>query len=151
MDYSDASQPGAALHRFRLATTALGLIVAAGPSAALASGAPALEVQELSTKGVPDAGPYLLALNRRGPMLATCFGSREAMEASQPFEAFVEVGKDGLPKLVNLQAVRDGSDPTMDACLLSQLNKARFPEAGKRIELKIILGPALPPEEAPAD
>lgn len=121
------------------------------PSIAAAGGAPALHVQELAAKGVPSTGPYLRAINRRGPMLATCYGSREALDAAQPFEAFIEVGKSGTPQLVNLQAVREGASPELDACLLMQLDKVRFPEGKRVIELSILLGPAPVLDETPAE
>jgi len=137
------------VHRLILAALVPTALLAGAP--ALAGGAPSLHVQEMAAKGADNPGPYIRAINRRGPMLATCFGSREAMQASEPFEAFLEVGKDGLPKLVNLQAVRDGSNPELDACLLSQLDKARFPEAEKKVEVSVVLAPAPPPEKAADD
>lgn len=115
---------------------------------AQASGTPSLAVQELAVKAVDNPGPYLLAINRRGPMLATCYGSREAMEASKPFEVFIEVGTDGVPAMVNLQAIRGATTAETDGCLLSQLNKARFPEAGKAVELRATMGPAPSEDDA---
>ncbi len=121
--------------------------------AAHAEGTPAVEVQELQSKGLRDVGMYIAATNRRGPMLATCFGSREALEAAPPFEAYLEIAKDGTVQLVSLQSVREGSDSEVDDCLMSQLNKLRYPEADTVISLRVTFAPARaeapPPERAP--
>jgi len=80
-------------------------------------------------------------------MLATCFGTREAMEASKPFEAFMTVGLDGRPSLVSLQGTDQTAGEELDACLVRQLDKARFPEANRMVELSVILAPAPKPGE----
>jgi hypothetical protein len=135
------------VHRPILAIAFAGTALAAYSPDARADGAPAIAVKELSTRGVLIPGPYLLALNRRGPMLATCFGTREAMEAVDPFEAFMTVGLDGRPSLVSLQGTDQTAGEDLDGCLVRQLDKARFPEANRAVELSVILAPAVKPDE----
>lgn len=110
-------------------------------------GAPSLSVQEMDLTGADDASAYLAATNRRGPMLAACYGSREALSSAVPVEAFLEVGKDGKVKLVSLAATAEGNSPELDACLLSHLNKARYPETARSVTLKLRLAPYSPPTD----
>ena len=107
-----------------------------------ASGAPSLHVVEMAVKGVKSPLAYTAATNRRGPMLATCFGTKEAMRASDPFEVFMEVAPDGSVQLVSLGRANKPNAPEVDACLLSQLDKANFPEADRLVKLRMTLGPA---------
>ena len=113
---------------------------------AIAGGSPSLHVKELSTKGAASPVAYLQALNRRGPMLATCYGSKEALTNAAPIEAFLEVGLDGVPAAVNVTNVDDPANGDLAACLLKQLDKVRFPVAEGPVEVKAVLGPA-PAEE----
>jgi len=109
---------------------------------AWASGAPSLHVVEMAVKGVKDPIAYISATNRRGPMLATCFGTKEAMRQSDPFEVSMEVATDGTVQLVSLGRANKANPVEVDACLLSQLNKARYPEADRVVKLRMTLGPA---------
>ena len=109
---------------------------------AWASGAPSLHVVEMAVKGVKDPVAYTSAANRRGPMLATCFGTKEAMRASDPFEVFMEVAVDGTVQLVSLGRANKANALEVDACLLSQLDKARFPESDRVVKLRMTLAPA---------
>ena len=121
------------------------LVVQASLSAvAWAGGAPALHVKEMSAKKVASPVEYLNALNLRGAMLATCYGSREVLAAAKPFEAFLDVGRDGLPSSVNVSLSGATATAELEACLLAQLSKARFPEADRSVEIKVVLGPAPP-------
>jgi hypothetical protein len=138
--------PGADVRSFHLSVVVVASL-ASVPGVAWSGGAPAMQVKEMTAKGVESPGVYLNAINRRGPMLATCYGSREALAEAKPFEAFLEVGKDGLPKLVNVSVAGDSLDVELDGCLLTQLNKVRFPEADKKVEVKVVLEPAPPPED----
>lgn len=115
---------------------------AAASGVVWASGAPSLVVVEMAVKGVKDPLPYTTATNRRGPMLATCFGTKEAMRTSDPFEVFIEVAADGTVQLVSLGRANKANAPEVDACLLSQLDKARFPESDRLVKLRMTLGPA---------
>ena len=117
-------------------------MVLAQARSAHASGSPSLRVKELSTKGVASPVAYLNALNRRGPMLATCYGSKEALTNAAPIEAFLEVAPDGVPGSVNVTNVDDPSNGDLAACLLKQLDKVRFPAAQGPVEVKAVLGPA---------
>lgn len=117
-------------------------MVLAQPRSATASGSPSLHVKELSTKGAASPVAYLKALNRRGPMLATCYGSKEALTNAAPIEAFLEVGPDGVPGAVNVTNVDDPSNGDLAACLLKQLDKVRFPASEGPVEVKAVLGPA---------
>ena len=110
-------------------------------SVAGANVSPALEVKELSTKGADSPVAYLVSLNRRGPMLATCFGSKETALEAEPFEAFLDVAASGVPGAVNVSNVGRNSTPELEACLLNQLGKVRFPEAESNVEVKVVLGP----------
>ena len=112
------------------------------PRPATAGGSPSLQVKELSTKGVASPVAYLNALNRRGPMLATCYGSKEALTNAAPIEAFLEVTSDGVPGSVNVANVDDPSNSDLAACLLKQLDKVRFPASEGPVEVKAVLGPA---------
>jgi hypothetical protein len=115
------------------------------PAAAWAGGAPALQVKEMSAKKVDSPVEYLNALNLRGPMLATCYGSKDVLARATPIEAFLDVAKDGAPSSVNVSLAGADATPELEACLLSQLSKARFPPADRSVEIKVILGPAPPP------
>ena len=111
---------------------------------AWAGGAPALQVKEMSAKKVDSPVEYLNALNLRGPMLATCYGSKDILAGSKPFEAFLDVGRDGIPSSVNVSLAGGAATAELEGCLLAQLSKARFPEAERSVEIKVILGPAPP-------
>lgn len=116
---------------------------------ATASGSPSLQVKELSTKGAASPVAYLNALNRRGPMLATCYGSKEALTNAALIEAFLEVAPDGVPGSVNVANVDDPSNGDLAACLLKQLDKVRFPAAEGPVEVKAVLGPASADDDEP--
>jgi len=125
--------------------------VAAGmPAVASAGGAPTLQVQEMSAKKVDSPVEYLNALNLRGPMLATCYGSKGVLAGAKPFEGFLDVGMDGVPGSVNVSLAAGEATVELEGCLLSQLSKARFPEADRRVEIKVIMGPAPPPRSTDA-
>ena len=96
----------------------------------------------MSVKGVKDPVAYVAATNRRGPMLATCFGSKEAMFATDAFEASVEVAPDGSVRQVTLGRANEANPPEVDACLLTQLDKARYPESDRVVKLRMTLEPA---------
>ncbi len=115
------------------------------PVLASAGGAPALQVKEMSAKKVDSPVEYLNALNLRGPMLATCYGSKDVLAEAKPFEAFLDVGRDGSPTSVNVALAGGEATADLESCLLSQLSKTRFPEADRSIEVRVTLGPAPPP------
>jgi len=126
---------------------ALFVVAICWPIFAEASGPPALQVKELSTKGATSPVDYLNALNRRGPMLATCYGSKDALTKAAPIEAFLDVSADGLPNAVNITNVQDPTNGELSACLVKQLDKVRFPAADGVVEVKVLLGPAPPPKK----
>ena len=131
--------------RFVVAAVVVWSAVAGG--SVWASGAPALHVTEMAVKAVKNPVVYTAAANRRGPMLATCFGTKEAMRASEPFEVFMEVAPDGTVQLVSLGRADQTNAPEVDVCLLTQLDKARFPESDRVVKLQMTLAPA-PESEA---
>ncbi len=133
------------MNRARLRSTfvcSLSCVAALWASTAFAGGAPSLHVVEMAVKGVKAPTAYISATNRRGPMLATCFGSKEAMRKTDPFEVSMEVAFDGSVQLVSLGRANEANPIEVDACLLSQLNKARYPESDQVVKLRMTLGPA---------
>ena len=119
-------------------------IVVCLPAPAEASGTPTLQVKELSTKGAESPVAYLKALNLRGPMLATCYGSKEFLDKASPIEAFFAVTVAGLPSSVNVSNVSDPTNGDLGSCLIDQLGKVRFPASDGPVEVKALLGPAPP-------
>jgi len=133
------------MHRARLKSPLVRSLLCAAAlcaGSASAGGAPSLHVVEMAVKGVKAPIDYISATNRRGPMLATCFGTKEAMRKSDPFEVAMEVAPNGSVQLVSLGRANQANPVEVDGCLLSQLNKTRFPEADQVVKLRMTLGPA---------
>ena len=99
-----------------------------------------LRVAEASFKGPGEPAAFLAAVKVREPSLTACLKSPEALTKVTELQAFLQVGQDGLVRAASVQGA-GLPDASVDACLLAELSRTRFPEGPKAIDLVLFLRP----------
>lgn len=114
-------------------------------------GPPRMDIRAINLRGADEAGPYIAAVALRSSVMAACFGEVDTEKNPVAIEAFLTIGGKGKVRSLSLQSAQ-GFEPAVDTCVMDEINKARFPAAGKPIEMSFLLsmGP-LPDEGADAE
>lgn len=105
-----------------------------------------MDIRAINLRGADEAGPYIAAVALRSAVMAACFGELDPEKNPVAVEAFLTIGGKGKVRSLSLQSAQ-GFDPVVDTCVMDEINKARFPAAGKPVEMSFLLSMGPLPDE----
>jgi hypothetical protein len=106
-----------------------------------------MDIRAINLRGADEAGPYIAAVAIRSSVMASCFGDLDPEKNPVAVEAFLTIGGKGRVQALSLQSAK-GFDAAVDTCVMDEINKARFPAAGKPIEMSFLLSMGPLPDES---